>query len=521
MNILIITPKKPSAIQTLAEHIEKFNSHFNIKVLPVHPKRADMDTMLEAQKLMIWADVIHIAYWRSGKQLKITFPKEFMAKPKILTHFNPYDVRKEIWDEYRKIVVCTQEQQTVLPRAELIPLCIDLNFFKFNEEYTFNKVVIMSVARIESKKGVREVAQICNKLGYKFILVGQVSEPAYMKQILEVGDKNIEFREQIEDEELLKSYYESAVYVCNSVDNFETGPLPILEAMACGVPVLTRNVGLVPDLYDGKNMVVRKGQVADTDDLEKELKELIENRERCKKLRIAGWETVKRKPAEKFARYYSSLYYRTFSEKPLVSIIMPICNRGLEVSDTIMAALDQDYPNYELVIADSSDNPIESVIRKIKNVSKIPIKYIRIKRQKDEYTLAKARNEAIIEAQGSILVFCDDRLVIEPNTISTFVSGYYPKQWLWGTKDHYEKGFVENFSSTGRRELIDGGMFNERIDIYGGMTQEIKERFERQGFVFQRAACNANCIIKSSSKFRKKDDVIKMKYKLFKMYEET
>ena len=61
MNILIITPKKPSAIQTLAEHIEKFNSHFNIKVLPVHPKRADMDTMLEAQKLMIWADVIHIA----------------------------------------------------------------------------------------------------------------------------------------------------------------------------------------------------------------------------------------------------------------------------------------------------------------------------------------------------------------------------------------------------------------------------------------------------------------------------
>ncbi|MBU1759384.1 MAG: glycosyltransferase, partial [Bacteroidetes bacterium] len=55
----------------------------------------------------------------------------------------------------------------------------------------------------------------------------------------------------------------------NSLFDFESGTLPILEAMACGVPVLTRNIGHVPDLFDGKNMVIREGEQNDVEDLKK------------------------------------------------------------------------------------------------------------------------------------------------------------------------------------------------------------------------------------------------------------
>src|SRR3990167_8932184 len=486
MKIAIFVDKPFSAIDRLAQIVVKYNPHFDIKIFYVHPKRNDADSLFQAQDALKWADLIDVHYWKSGLVLKTTFAVYFENKPKILCHFNLYDLEKEDWKEYKQIVVGNQTQQNLLPRAILIPYAINLDFFRFNEQYTEEKIVNMTVARIESKKGVLEVAQACKDLGYKLRIVGRVSDGEYMQSVLDVGG-DITFIENATEEILRDEYYKAAVHICNSTDDFESGTLPILEAMACGMPVLTRNIGNVPELFDGTNMTVREGKKEDVEDLKKQLKELMENRDVRLRLRDKAWKTVKNRSDKKMARQFSKVYYQVMSdvkEKPLVSIIVPTFDRGDAFLDCLAGIAVQDYPNFELVIADSGSFVMEAVARKFRTQTNIPTKYVRFEGY-GKYTLAEARNRAVIEAQGEYLVFCDDRLKLEPNCISEFISNAKSKTWFWGTKDNTTKDFVENLSCVKRSDLIRAGMFNERMDHYGGMSQEIRTRFAEQGFGFE------------------------------------
>ena len=63
-------------------------------------------------------------------------------------------------------------------------------------------------------------------------------------------------------------------------------------------------------------------------------------------------------------------------------------------------------------------------------------------------------------------------------------------------------------------------MFNERMDHYGGMSQEIRTRFAEQGFGFEFIGkAKANSILKSSGSSWKRGHIVESKLTLFKMYE--
>jgi glycosyltransferase involved in cell wall biosynthesis len=137
------------------------------------------------------------------------------------------------------------------------------------------------------------------------------------------------------------------------------------------------------------------------------------------------------------------------------------------------------------------------------------------------YGLAKARNMGLIEATGEIVVFCDDRLMMHPRAVDEFVKALArlgsKKAWVWGSKGAF-KTFVENFSATWRRTVIDGGMFCERIDRYGGMTQEVSGRFGAQGVRFEFCAgAIAEPAFGTHSKSRHRDDITASKVRLYKM----
>jgi glycosyltransferase involved in cell wall biosynthesis len=520
MNILILVDKEGSAIDRLCQSIKKFNPHFNIKIQAFHPKRPDLDQLENTPKLWDWADLVHVCYWRSGAKFAELHPQKFNEKRKILSHHNPYDLEEEKWlDIYKRVIVSNEDMHAKIPYANLVPQGMDLGYWEYNPgEYTKEKVVNMVVARIEGKKGVEPVAKVCKELGYKFVLVGRISKMDYFKQIMAANPDTI-FKENISDDELRQVYYDSAIHVCNSISGFESGTMPILESMACGVPVLTRSVGHVPDLFNGENMVIRGGDPEDTEDLKKELKDLMENRPLREKIREKAWWTVKDRPAQKMARRLSKLYYEVLGEKePLVSVIVPTYDRPEVLLNCIARIVNQKYLNKEIIVADSGKESVELLINKVREQVSVPIKYIRFSNP-GHYTLPEARNRAVIESEGVYLMFCDERIGIEPGAIGAFVNNAQDKTWLFGFKDEVEKGFVENFSFIAREELIRCGMFNERIDWYGGASQDLRTRFGANGFYFQVIPeAKAVSLIGSKNKSRKKKQIIKSKYTLWKMY---
>lgn len=524
MKILIVVDKPSSAIDRLAQGIRSFNPHLDITVLPVHPKRPNPQQLNAFEFLANDADVIHYEYWKSAEMLRAIYP-QFDSKPSILSHHNPYDVLNTKAEDYTITVVNNKTMQKARNYdCELIHNAVNLNFFMTKEQYDPTvKSVLMVANRIEGKKGVLPVAQACKDLGYKFILVGNISDRNYFDEVMKVG---AEFHQNITDLELRGLYQNSGIHICNSVDNFESGTLPILESMACGLPVMTRVIGHVPELNNGKNLHIYKGQYDDLERLKKSLKEIVENPEYREQLREEGWQTVKNWGLDRNAMKYGKLYIQAVYKTPLVSVVIPTYNRAESLTKALASIIAQDYSNIEIVVVDDGSDVFPDSYKIVKEISqhtKMPIKHFY--ENKQGYGLAKCRNKGVVESWGEYVVFVDDRLTLDPTAISAFVKkmeGGSNKVMYWGIKDDSPKSFVENFSAVRRQDFINAGMFCEQMTVYGGMTQEIRTRLTAQGWDFVRVdEAHAKSVEKSSSKWSKRSSIIKAKMLLYKMYEQS
>ena len=516
--ILIVSIVPGSAVDILSEMIKKYNEHLFIDILPFHPKRFNQDDLKLFEEKAKWADLIDFQYWKSAVVLleKFSWLKD---KPKVLTHHNPYDLDKISPDLFQRVIVKNKTQQEDLPGSVYIPHSVDLDLFTFNDEYDYNnKTVGMVAFRIEGKKGIKEVAQACKELGYKFFLIGHISKPNYFKDIMKVNSETI-FVEDVPHEELSNLYKQMGVLVCNSVDFFESGTMPILEAMASGIPVLTRNIGLVPDIYNNVNLQVRNGQPEDIDDLKESLVELMENKEKKELLRNNGWQSVKSYSDYRMAVQYEYVYNQAmFPIHSLVSIVTPTFDRRDLILNIIKRLQEQTYKNIELVVCDdNSSDGTEEAVKSMREEVDFPIKYLNT--NKDGYNLAMARNLGVIQASGEYLLFLDSRFLPEKDTIEQFVKNMKEgKIWLFGEKGGNKTNFVENFSMIRRCLFIRAGMCNERIDAYGGMSQELRERFITQGFkMIYTPTARAKEMVCAQKISKRRKDIVRMKNLLWKI----
>jgi glycosyltransferase involved in cell wall biosynthesis len=95
--------------------------------------------------------------------------------------------------------------------------------------------------------------------------------------------------------------------------------------------------------------------------------------------------------------------------KPLVSIIVPTFNEERFVGNCLTSITNQDYENYELIVADSysKDRTVEIARKYTKKVVLTPKK-----------GPAAGRNAGARAARGGVLVFVDADTMLLPNTVS-------------------------------------------------------------------------------------------------------
>jgi len=516
IKILAVTDKENTAIDRLATGVAPYMNGYDYKVLAVHPKRPSQQDLAEFVRLASQADIIDYHYFRTAEMLRSHLP-ELKSKPSILRHFNPYSLQGD-WSGYDYIVACNKSIEADLKRGyeNVIyhPITRNPKNYIFREKPTAHDVVLMVANRIEAKKGILEVAQACEQLGVSFHLVGNISDPAYFSEVAACSTTT--FSQGISDKSLAEAYNKATLHVCNSQDNFESGTMPILEAMFSGVPVLTRNIGHVPDIYNGENMVLNPNDKEDVEALAKLIYKTLSDKKALHELAQKGWQTIKSYTDQRRAYMYKKLYREMQAPEQPVSVIVPTADDPRTLLTCLVAIENQTYKNIEIIVSDDGNEPeIKKLVDEFRGMTAKPVVYLNS--FGDDYGLARARNLGIIEATGDILVFDDQRQVMHAEAVAEFIAHAAPKQWLYGNKGG-KKDFVENFGCAYRAEIIRMGMFSERCTLYGSLSQEVRARSRAQGFTHTYIeTAKAHAAKKSSNKYTKRQEIIESKDMLYKM----
>lgn len=182
---------------------------------------------------------------------------------------------------------------------------IDCNRFVFQPRQSSDRVVrIITIARLVEKKGIeygiRAVAKLAKEfpyLEYQIIGDGDLKDDLQrLIQELKINDKVklIGWKQQQEIAELLaQAHIFMAPSVTSRNGDREGIPVSLMEAMACGMPVLSTVHSGIPELVeDGKSgfLVAER----DTDALAEKLKYLVQNPELWEKMGAAGREYVEK-----------------------------------------------------------------------------------------------------------------------------------------------------------------------------------------------------------------------------------
>lgn len=186
---------------------------------------------------------------------------------------------------------------------EVIPFGVDTEQFKpMNVESFFDKddIVIGTVKTLEEKYGIDYLIQAFKilsdkypRLPLKLLIVGGGSLEKKLKNLADellIGSKTI-FTGKVPFSDVPKYHNMLSVFV--SVSNSESFGVAVLEAMACGKPVIVSNVGGLPEIVEnGKTGFIVPPR--DPQKIAEAIEKLILNKELMAEMGRAGRNRVKK-----------------------------------------------------------------------------------------------------------------------------------------------------------------------------------------------------------------------------------
>lgn len=157
-------------------------------------------------------------------------------------------INRKTFEDYKQLYINNNINQTLLERFIVIPNGIEIkDFNKTNIVKRFQKFTIGFVGRNSKEKRPELFFELVKKLKIRAKVIGDNFDD-YKKDF-----PNVHYFENCNDKDIIREQFSdiSLLIVCSKREGF---PLVIMEAMELGIPVITTNVGSIPDhLIDNIN----------------------------------------------------------------------------------------------------------------------------------------------------------------------------------------------------------------------------------------------------------------------------
>lgn len=202
-------------------------------------------------------DILHFHHPETAMPYARLYPKV----PVVYTlHDQLDDMRREIIEEFVSanqhfISISNSQRRGApdLPYTATVYNGIDTSLFRPDGEETEDYLLVVS--RIVPYKGIKEAIDIANQTGLRLLIIGQVQDADkwyFENQIKPFLNDKILFLGLLEAKQLVK-YYQKAKALLMPVFWEEPFGLSMIEAMACGTPVIALRRGSIPEVVaDGR-----------------------------------------------------------------------------------------------------------------------------------------------------------------------------------------------------------------------------------------------------------------------------
>ena len=185
---------------------------------------------------------------------------------------------------------------------------------KVKAKPTTNTFNVVAVSRQVKNKGtdktIKAIAQLKDK-SIHFDIVGDGGDLDYFKQVAkEQGiEDQVHFHGKLNNQQVIATLLQGDVFCFPSMS--EGFPKAVMEAMACGLPVITNPVSVLPSMVGDTDsgIILSKG---DVDDIATQLKLLKDNPEKRSTCTNNALAAVKQYSLENWADYIAKEFAQTF-----------------------------------------------------------------------------------------------------------------------------------------------------------------------------------------------------------------
>jgi len=343
--VVCVYPPSIGGIGTAAEKLQKiFSSHYETFVFTVknNESKQDLNNIIKIKpifklghgailfsllKKLKKFDIIYFHYPFFGTGLIIWLFKILNPDKKIIIHYHMDVKQKNLL--YRLLSLAEEiikkslfKKSNLIISASLdyikngqmkkiyekypqkfieIPFSINTEEFKPKDNIENKDKTILFVGGLDKAhyfKGVNillQAAALIKNIEFKLKLIGSgdlLEDFKKIAQDLKISDKTI-FLGKVNKEELIKNYQEAKVLVLPSINNNEAFGIVLIEAMACGTPVIASNLPGVRSVFENNKsgLLIEPGNI---NDLKNKL-EIILNEDKSNEMGKNAYQLIREK----------------------------------------------------------------------------------------------------------------------------------------------------------------------------------------------------------------------------------